>query len=382
MILKKSLYSIIALSALASAAQAQTVTVYGNIDPSVMTQSKSGANGDGGRVTSMVDASVVSSFYGLKGTEDLGDGMSAGFVLEGGFNSGNGLHASPGVYQTQVFGREAKVTLGSDWGTVGAGLQLDPALLASISTDPRKDTPSFSNLDFWIHATLGNGGGVASTASGSLQGGIYDDNSLTYTYYKNGLYVGMEYGVGGVAGSTSANSTESIGLSYTNSGFTVSASYAQDKNSKPTVDSDSSQISVFGVGYAWGDFAIRAQYGDFKITPAVYTTVNDDIQSKGIGFDWQTSIANKVNLAYYNVKDAGTYFGGRTTEIALLDTYSLSKHTFIFGQVANLDVGAHAGLSAGLGGFYTPNGATAPNGPFGTSSNSTLYFGVGFNHSF
>lgn len=380
--MKQSSYIVAALGIFASAANAQTVTVYGNIDASVMTQSKSGANGDGGRATSMVDATVVPSFYGIKGTDDLGAGMTAGFVLEGGFSSDNGMHASPGVYQTQVFGREAKATIGGDWGNIGAGLQLDPALLASISTEPRRDTPSFSNLGFWIHSTLGNGGGVASTASGSLQGGIYDDNSLTYTYFKNGLYVGLEYGFGGVAGAASANSTQSIGLSYAISGFTVSASYAQDKSAKTNIDGDSSQIAVFGAGYTWADFAIRAQYGDFKITPAVYTTLDDNIKSWGIGFDWKASVANKVNIAFYDAKDIGADFGGHTTEIALLDTYYLSKRTFIFGQVASLDVGAKAGLSAGLGGFYTPSGATAPNGPFGTASNSTLYFGVGVNHAF
>ncbi len=119
--MKKSLYSFIALGALASAAQAQTVTVYGNIDPAIMTQSKTGATGAGGRETSMVDGSmkVFLSLYGFRGTEDLGGGLTAGFVLEGGFSSLNGSHANPGVYQTQTFGREAKVNvgrrLGQDW---------------------------------------------------------------------------------------------------------------------------------------------------------------------------------------------------------------------------------------------------------------------------
>jgi len=371
--LKKTIYSALALCAVTTAAQAQTsVTIYGNIDPAVMTQSKSGATGAGGRDTAMVDGSIASSLYGFKGIEDLGGGLSAGFVLEGGFSSINGKHANPGVYQTQLFGREAKITLGGDWGTIGAGLQLDPGLIASISTEPRQDTPSFSNLDFWIHATLGNN----YSGGGSLQGGIYDDNALTYTYAKNGLYVGAEYGFGGVAGSTSANSTQSIGISYANGGFTVSGSYVQDKNINPAVDSYSSQISVFGLGYTFSTVAVRVQYGDFKTNPALYTQVADDIQSWGIGIDWKTSVPNKVNLSYYDAKDAGASFGGKTTEIALLDTYSLSKHTFVFAQVADLNVGPNAGLSAGLGGFYVPNGAYA------SGNTSTLYFGLGVNHTF
>ncbi len=98
------------------------------------------------------------------------------------------------------------------------------------------------------------------------------------------------------------------------------------------------------------------------------TQVSNDVQSLGIGFDWKTSVANKVNIAYYDTKDVASGFGGKTTELAVLDTYNLSKRTFVFAQVADLDVGAKAGLSASLGGFYVPNGLTAPG------NTTTLYF--------
>jgi predicted porin len=121
MILKKTLCSALVLGAFASVAHAQSsVTVYGIIDASVISQSSSG-NPNAGRTTAFVDGPLLPSIYGFKGTEDLGGGLTAGFNLEGGFNSGNGTHMSPGVYQTQLFGREAKVTLGGDWGTFGAG---------------------------------------------------------------------------------------------------------------------------------------------------------------------------------------------------------------------------------------------------------------------
>ncbi|HSY26288.1 MAG TPA: porin, partial [Burkholderiaceae bacterium] len=111
MILKKTLCSLMVLGTFASVAHAQSsVTVYGIIDAGFVTQSNANAAGD--RATSFQDAQILPSIYGFKGTEDLGGGLKAGFNLEGGFNSGNGQHNSPGVYQTQLFGREAKVTLG------------------------------------------------------------------------------------------------------------------------------------------------------------------------------------------------------------------------------------------------------------------------------
>jgi predicted porin len=380
--LKKSIHCIIAIvasGALASAAQAQTaVTVYGNIDAGVMTQSKTSPSGTGGRDTNFVEGILSPSYYGLKGSEDLGGGLTAAFVLEGGFSSANGTHANPGVYQTQIFGRQAAVTLSGDWGTLGAGMQVDPAFIAAATTEPRGMADSFSALDLWTHATVGNN----YAGGGSLQG-MFDDNALTYTYAKNGLYIGLEYGFGGVAGSTSANATQSIGLAYKNSGFTVSASYETDNNLNPAVGGNSSQVTAFGLAYAWDDFAVRTQYGDYKANPslmyelAANVAIDDNIQSWGIGFDWKSSVANKINLSYYDAKDTAPQFGGRTTEIALMDTYYLSKHTYLFGQVVNLNVAANAGLSAGLGGFYVSSAAYTAS-----AGTSTLYLGAGVNHSF
>lgn len=379
MILKKTLCSLAVLGAFAAgSAQAQTsVTLYGIIDAGFMSQNNSGGTPSAGRATAFVDGQILPSIYGFKGTEDLGGGLKAGFNLEGGFNAGNGTHNSPGVYQTQMFGREAKVTLEGDWGTIGAGMQVDPGIVAAIATEPRGMTDSFSMLEFWIMSTLENN----IAGGGSLQGGIFDQNALTYTYAKNGLYVGLEYGFGGVAGNTSANSTESIGVSYNYAGFVVSGSYAKDQNSNPLVGGTSSQIQVFGAGYDFGNVAVRGQYGEYK---SAYingsSTTGTDIKSWGVGVDWKTSVQNKVNLSYYDAKDDGVAptAGGKTTEIALLDIYALSKHTQLYAQYANVKADLNAGVSAALGGIYV----TPAGGLTATAGQTTNFFGVGIQHEF
>ncbi|HEX7643513.1 MAG TPA: porin [Burkholderiaceae bacterium] len=371
--MKKTLCSLAILSAFAvgSAHAQSSVTLYGIIDAGVMTQNNAGTP-SAGRATSFVDAQILPSIYGMKGSEDLGDGLKAGFNLEGGFNSANGTHNSPGVYQSQIFGREAKVTLGGEWGTVGAGMQVDPGIIAAISTEPRGMTDSLSSLEFWIIATLQNN--IAN--GGSLGGGIFDQNSLTYTYTHNGLYVGLEYGVGGVAGSTSANQTESIGVSYAYAGFVASGSYAKANDPNPAVGT-SSQIDVFGLGYDFGNFAVRGQYGEFK-SSYVSGTAASDVKYWGVGFDWKTSVANKINFSYYDSKDDGVVGGGKTTEFALLDILALSKRTQLYAQYANVKADANAGLSAALGGIYT----TPAGGLTATYGQTTNYFGVGIQHSF
>ena len=58
------------------------------------------------------------SRFGIKGTEDLGNGLKVGFVLENGFDSDDGTFDSNG---DRLFGREALVYLDGSFGQIGAG---------------------------------------------------------------------------------------------------------------------------------------------------------------------------------------------------------------------------------------------------------------------
>ncbi len=359
--------------ALGAAAHADgNVTVFGILDGGIMNASKTVVGSGTKSVTAFQDAQMLPSIYGLKGSEDLGGGLKAGFELEGGFNIANGTHNSPGVYQTQIFGRVAQVTLGGDWGKVGVGMQVDPGLIAAISTEPRGMTDSLSSLEHWIIATVGNNN---ANNSGSLSGGIFDQNAVTYTYTGNGLYLGALYGFGGAAGSTSAGEVNSLGVTYTVSGFTASGSYAK-ANSPATTGASmgkSSEIEVVGLAYAMAPFAVRGQYGRYK---SAYTagTPYADIKNYGIGLDYAVTTANKVNLSYYQSKDGSPVAGGKTTELAVMDTHALSKRTSVYAQVASVKTDANAGASAALGEIYTPSAI-----PMGAT---TTLIGLGMQHVF
>lgn len=105
--MKKSLLAVAVLGTLAGAASAQSnVTLYGIVD--------AGINFDNGRNAAGKTWSVASgqqsgSRLGVKGTEDLGGGLSAVFVLENGFNADDGTMANGG----RLFGRQAWVGLNS-----------------------------------------------------------------------------------------------------------------------------------------------------------------------------------------------------------------------------------------------------------------------------
>ena len=71
------------------------ITIYGNIDASVVTATGIGANSE--RRWSLGEGNWAPSVWGLRGTEDLGNGLQANFHLEGGFSSTNGAIANGGT---------------------------------------------------------------------------------------------------------------------------------------------------------------------------------------------------------------------------------------------------------------------------------------------
>lgn len=404
--MKKQLIAVAVCGAFCGIAQAEGgVTVYGILDASVMTASKALAPtstnpNNTGSVVAFQDAAILPSIFGFNGKEDIGGGLKVGFTLEEGINTGTGaVNSSNGVLtNSPMFGREAKLTLGGDWGTFGAGLQVDPALVAAIATEPRGMTDSFSMLEPWIAATIGcaigtNGAPCLKNSQPILSGGIFDSNSISYSYSGNGLSLGLLYGFGGVAGSTEASSEESVGASYTNSGFTVSAGWAEghaaDTTTTPQYTGVLDEIWFIGLGYATGPFAVRAQYDELKSAYDLNGTAHADVKAWGIGGDWKVA-ANTLNLAFYDSKDDGSgstgtplalATGGKTIEWALLDQYSLSKRTSVYGQVAWVKVDSQTassgpGLSGSLGGIYTPVGLTAVSGA------TTTYVNLGIQHTF
>src|SRR5271156_4107576 len=114
--MKKSLLAAGILGVCAGAAHAQSsVTLYGIVDEGLtFTQ-----NSHGQRQYSMVSGEIQASRWGLRGTEDLGGGMKAVFVLENGMDLSSGKLGQGGL----EFGRQAFVGLGTTYGTVTLGRQ-------------------------------------------------------------------------------------------------------------------------------------------------------------------------------------------------------------------------------------------------------------------
>lgn len=119
--MKKTLLAAALLAGFAGVAQAETsVTLYGIIDTGLGYNKISGAAAEGvnGSRFGMINGVQNGSRWGLRGSEDLGDGLRAVFQLESGFNSGNGNSAQGG----RLFGRKPPsvwpATAGVNWTSV------------------------------------------------------------------------------------------------------------------------------------------------------------------------------------------------------------------------------------------------------------------------
>ncbi|WP_239700484.1 porin [Massilia sp. 9096] len=119
----------IALSLAAAGVHAQSsVTIYGIADAAIV-----GESGGKTSMTKVTSGAASASRLGFRGSEELGDGMSAFFTLETGAKIDTGeLDAS-----NTIFNRQAFVGLKTEGGSVALGRQYTPYHLALIqAVDP------------------------------------------------------------------------------------------------------------------------------------------------------------------------------------------------------------------------------------------------------
>ena len=116
---KKSLAALAVLGAAAGYASAADVTLFGVVDTGLIYTHQSFDDSKEADVNKFSMDSGVSSAsrFGLKGTEELGNGLKVGFKLENGFQSDSGALKS----EKRIFDREASVSVYSDFGTLSMG---------------------------------------------------------------------------------------------------------------------------------------------------------------------------------------------------------------------------------------------------------------------
>ena len=203
---------------------AADVTLYGVIDTGLVFQH---ADADMQGVDTvdtfqMKSGVTAGSRFGLKGTEDLGNGLKIGFVLENGFSSDTGSFTQ----DNRLFGREAQLNLSGAFGTVAFG---------------RMGSLASGNGTFGLLGSMSpfgtSWGQYAANASTVMSGFDRYDNTVTYaTPAFAGFKVYAQYsfdtdtkddydgaGLHGVEGKSSVDRYYAMGLTYANGPLNLAA---------------------------------------------------------------------------------------------------------------------------------------------------------------
>jgi predicted porin len=261
--------AVAALAAIGTSAYAQSsVTLYGAIDSGLLYQSTSAASFSPtaknlGKVYRYKDGGIYSSFWGMKGTEDIGGGYYVNFKLQGVFDSGTGkfgLSDTPGV--AAQFNQVASVGLSGPFGSVNLGRQIVPMAYAMAETDVRAGQYFGSILTAWLG--MNTAAGWPGTSTNGPIGALYDSNAIVYQSPSFGGVSGaLEYAPGGVAGSFQGGTRESAVLKYSNYGLKLSAVYynGHDTNPGPTTvptGLDNNRMWYLGALYTIKSFSVSA----------------------------------------------------------------------------------------------------------------------------
>lgn len=340
-------------------AQSSNVTLYGIVDTGVEL-----SNAGDGTKTRLISGGLYGSRWGLRGSEDLGNGLSAIFRLESGFSTDDGTLGQGG----RLFGREAVVGLSSSTaGSLVAGRVINTQYLA------------LSVIDTYF---FGTGGGVlALTRSGSptqqlmpLAVTARADNAVGYTSPNLG---GLELRAQVAAGESSATIGRYYGASarYKSGNMDYVASYAKQEGATDS-SGDVRSIIVGGsynfnvaklyLGYANEKNSCISCTGALARAAGVAADGASEFQFVNVGvrvpFGNLTGIAQVVRISDDTVYAVPT--GNRdATSFSLGAEYTLSKRTRLYGSVATVNNKNGSQYAIGTGAAQQPAGHVGAGDP-------------------
>ena len=293
--MKKSLIAVAALAAVGAASAQSSVTLYGVVDTGygvVQTKTEQGGVTTKTRTTGLMSGNLSGSRWGLKGQEDLGNGLSAVFNVEAGFSSSDGS-----VVSGNGFNRRAVVGLKGGFGQVLLGRDYTPlddllggngfqAIDLSTYNESPYGTALYTGRADGIHYS-GNFSGVGVKAFVSYdREKVTDDLGTVSDDRKEGYGLNLSYATGpfAIAGGAQQFKTKDMKATPTpvkntevkNTEYAVAASYdftaakvfGHYAGNDPDVGETMHQYSL-GVAVPFGAATLGAQYaynkqGDFK----------------------------------------------------------------------------------------------------------------------
>ena len=342
--MNKSLLAAALLAAGITPAFAQnSVSIYGIVDAGLVREM--GGTTNATKISSGV-ASV--SRIGFRGTEDLGSGMSALFVLETGYKTDTGEVDTAGT----IFNRQALLGLKSEFGTVTLG---------------RQYTPYYSTITAVADPFAAGLSGSAKNLLPASGSNVRTSNTVMVVSPKIAGVTGeVAYSVGEQAGSNSAGRQVGGALTYAIEKLNVRLAY-NNRNSDVAattgvvaVSRDVGSNTLLAANYDFGIVKAYAAFGVDKgynsaplpntsnpfgstIRPTASTNSTDLLIGATVPLGEGTVIASVLN------KNDKTSFDQDATQVAVGYVYALSKRSSIYTSYGKIKNRRGAGYTVGNG---------------------------------
>lgn len=366
--MKIKLLALSCLAALGMSAQAADVQLYGAVDTYVA------VNNIGGEwATGIQSGGTTASHWGIKGTEDLGNGVEVFFNLDQAFLVDNGQTTlgSDG----KAFSREANLGIRGKWGSLSFGRQYTPHFLVFAMTDPTKLSLGSSDSPYFFP-----GGASVTGQDGSL---VRADNSIQYVLptpfgLTNFFYIAL----GEQGESNTRGNIYNYMAKFDYGKFTFMGSYLfRAMPAAVTGERYRNQYLNFATTYDFGvtkpviNFTYKNASGDHEKTKSDdFWMLQVGTSTPLCGGDWQISGSYLRNLStsHANAWSLGTKYN-----------YPLSKRTQIYAGVEAVWNGDEAGYAIEAGPDSSAHFGMGDNA-YGTSytGKNVQQFFVGINHQF
>lgn len=330
--LNKLLFLATIAGAFAAPAMAQTsVTVSGLVDAYAGSMRNVG---DTSSQSVLNSGGMTTSWFGFKGSEDLGSGVKAKFALTSFFQSDTGRQGRfPG---DTLWSRDANVGLSGNFGAISLGRDLAPQFLPSILFNPFGDSYNFSPLILQMDVPVFNSTGLAWT--NAVQGDTGWSNEIIYsTPNVGGLTANIHYQFGEFAGDSGKHNVGANAL-YFNGPLALTAFYHNVQVNNPVAAAPGGIQGLAARQTAW---MLGGSYDLSKAKLfATYGRTSHDIDFTDKTLSLGASIAagpGKVLAAWAQTKRSSAAAGmdlKRNTASVGYD-YDLSKRTDLYAIYMN-----------------------------------------------
>lgn len=336
------------ICAAGSACAQSNVTLYGLLDIGLV---HDGGQPNGGSITKLSSGIWNGSRWGLRGREDLGNGLAAIFTAESGFQTDTGTLGQGGL----LFGRQVFVGLTGPFGAVKFGRQYSSIDTTVAVTDPFGAGGAGRNVSLVTAAYIN---GARSYYNNRI------NNAVVYASPTvNGFSGEVGYGFGEVQGNNSAGRYLGASVGYAAGPVYVRLAHQDTHDATAT---GGQRHTILGASYNFNVLTAYFQYvqNQYEAANAVTAKSRDVLLGVSVPV---TRGGNGRVLASVIRKDDRLAANQDATMTALGYMHDVSKRTTVFaswGRISNKN-----------GAFYTVNQAI----DLGTGSRS---MDVGIRHAF